>query len=128
MVGEIKRALDVRLRRKVALACAYSLLHRHGWRKLVPDKQQPKANVAAQENWKKKLPDVLAEIDQHWLSEGPIRLMFQDEARFGHASGTSRIPGAVGAPSPFGPCVRPWSCKNTRTPRRSRWPTVSWIP
>ena len=30
MVGEIKRALDVRLRRKVALACAYSLLHRHG--------------------------------------------------------------------------------------------------
>ena len=56
MVGEIKRALDVRLRRKVALACAYSLLHRHGWRKLVPDKQQPKANVAAQENWKKNSP------------------------------------------------------------------------
>ena len=56
MVGEIKRALDVRLGRKGALASAYNLLHRHGWRKLVPDKQHPKANVAAQENWKKNSP------------------------------------------------------------------------
>ena len=34
IVGEIKQALDVRLGRKVALASAYNLLHRHGWRKL----------------------------------------------------------------------------------------------
>ena len=56
VVGEIKRALDVRLGRKGALASAYNLLHRHGWRKLVPDKRHPKANVAAQENWKKNSP------------------------------------------------------------------------
>lgn len=56
VVGEIKRALDVRLGRKVAPASAYNLLHRHGWRKLVPDQQHPKANVAAQEHWKKNSP------------------------------------------------------------------------
>ena len=56
VVGEIKRAMDVRLGRKVALASAHNLLHRHGWRKLVPDQQHPKANVAAQERWKKNSP------------------------------------------------------------------------
>ena len=56
VVGEIKRALDARLGRTVALASAYNLLHRHGWRKRVPDQQHPKANVAAQEHWKKNSP------------------------------------------------------------------------
>ena len=53
VVGEIKQALDARLGRKVALASAYNLLHRHGWRKLAPDKRHPQADVAAQEAWKK---------------------------------------------------------------------------
>jgi transposase len=56
VVGEIKRALDERLGRKVAVASAYNLLHRHGWRKLAPDKRHPKADVAAQEAWKKNSP------------------------------------------------------------------------
>lgn len=53
VVGEIKRALDEHLGRKVALASVYNLLHRHGWRKLAPDKHHPQADVAAQEEWKK---------------------------------------------------------------------------
>lgn len=53
VVGEIKQALDARLGRKAALASAYNLLHRHGWRKLAPDKRHPKADVPAQEEWKK---------------------------------------------------------------------------
>jgi len=53
VVAEIKRALDERLGRRVALASAYNLLHRHGWRKVAPDKRHPKTDVAAQENWKK---------------------------------------------------------------------------
>ena len=53
VVGEIKRALDERLGRQVALASAYNLLHRHGWRKLAPDTRHPQADVAAQEDWKK---------------------------------------------------------------------------
>lgn len=53
VVGEIKRALDKRLGRRVALASAYNLLHRHGWRKLAPGKRHPRADVAAQAAWKK---------------------------------------------------------------------------
>ena len=59
VVGEIKRALDKRLGRKVALASAYNLLHRHNWRKLAPDKRHPQADVAAQQDWKKNSPKSL---------------------------------------------------------------------
>jgi hypothetical protein len=31
--GDIQRALEARLGRKVALSSAYNMLHRHGWRK-----------------------------------------------------------------------------------------------
>ena len=49
VVGQIKAALDRRLGRKVALASAYNLLHRHDWRKLAPDKCHPRSNPQAQE-------------------------------------------------------------------------------
>ncbi len=60
VVGEIKQALDKRLGRRIALASAYNLLHRHGWRKLAPDKRHLQAEVAAQEDWKKIPPTPLA--------------------------------------------------------------------
>ena len=53
VVGEIKDALQVQLGRTVALASAYNLLHRHDWRKLVPDKRHPKSDHEAQEAFKK---------------------------------------------------------------------------
>jgi transposase len=53
VVGEIKQALDAHLGRKVALASVYNLLHRHNWRKLAPDKKHAKADMEAQEAWKK---------------------------------------------------------------------------
>jgi hypothetical protein len=53
VVGQIKVALDERLGRKVALASAYNLLHRHNWRKLAPDKRHPQSDPLAQEEWKK---------------------------------------------------------------------------
>lgn len=53
VVGEIHRALEQRLGRKVALASAYNLLHRHNWRKLVPDKRHVESDPQVQENWKK---------------------------------------------------------------------------
>ena len=49
IVSEIKQALDARLKRKTSLAATYNLLHRHGWRKLAPDKRHPKADVLAQD-------------------------------------------------------------------------------
>lgn len=56
VVTEIRQALEVHLGRKVALASVYNLLHRHGWRKIVPDKRHPEADVQAQEDWKKNSP------------------------------------------------------------------------
>ena len=54
VVGQIKAALDQRLGREVALASAYNLLHRHGWRKLAPDNRHPQSDpLLAQEEWKK---------------------------------------------------------------------------
>ena len=56
VVGQIKAALDKHLGREVALASAYNLLHRHGWRKLAPDKHHPQSDPQAQEAWKKNSP------------------------------------------------------------------------
>lgn len=53
VVSRIKEALEVWLGRKIALASAYNLLHRHGWRKLAPDKRNPQTDVAVQAEWKK---------------------------------------------------------------------------
>ena len=53
VVGQIKAALDERLGRPVGLSSVYNLLHRHNWRKLVPDKRHPKSDPLAQEEWKK---------------------------------------------------------------------------
>jgi transposase len=53
IVSEIKDALQIRMGRTVALASVYNLLHRHDWRKLVPDKRHPKSDPEAQEAFKK---------------------------------------------------------------------------
>lgn len=53
VVGEIRQAIDARLGRTTALASTYNLLHRHGWRKLAPDKRNPKSDPEAQETFKK---------------------------------------------------------------------------
>ncbi len=53
VVNDIKEAMDMRLERHVALASAFNLLHRHGWRKLAPDKRHPQSDIEIQEAWKK---------------------------------------------------------------------------
>ena len=53
VVGQIKAALDKQLGRAVALSSTYKLLHRHNWRKLVPDRRHPQSDLLAQEEWKK---------------------------------------------------------------------------
>jgi transposase len=56
LFSQIKAALDKRLDREVALSSTYNLLHRHNWRKLVPDKRHPQSDPLAQEEWKKNSP------------------------------------------------------------------------
>ena len=56
VAGPIHQALEARLGRKVALSSVYNLLHRHGWRKLAPDKRHPASDPEAQAAWKKNSP------------------------------------------------------------------------
>ncbi len=59
VVSSIHQALESSLGRKVALSSVYNLLHRHGWRKLAPDKSHPKSDAQTQEEWKKNSPKLL---------------------------------------------------------------------
>lgn len=56
VVPPIKAELEAALGRTMALSSVYNLLHRHGWRKLAPDKPHPQSDLAAQEAWKKYSP------------------------------------------------------------------------
>ena len=53
VVGQIKPQLEEALGRPMSLSSVYTLLHRHNWRKLVPDKRHPQSDPVAQEAWKK---------------------------------------------------------------------------
>lgn len=53
VVGQVKERIDAQLKRPIALSSVYNLLHRHGWRKLAPDKCHPQSDPQAQEDWKK---------------------------------------------------------------------------
>jgi transposase len=59
VVSEIHKALEQHLGRKVALATAYNLLHRNGWRKSTPEKRHVQADLQAQEDWKKNFRPAL---------------------------------------------------------------------
>jgi transposase len=54
--GEIQRAFEMRLGHEVEKSTIYRLLHRHGWRKLMPRSKHPQASKEAQEHFKKTLP------------------------------------------------------------------------
>lgn len=56
VVPQIKAELEVALGRTMALSSVYNLLHRHGWRKLAPDKRHPQSDPVAQEAFKKNSP------------------------------------------------------------------------
>lgn len=56
VVPQIKAELEAALGRSMALSSVYNLLHRHGWRKLAPDKRHPQSDPVAQEAWKKNSP------------------------------------------------------------------------
>jgi len=59
VVGQIKAELEANMGRPMALSSVYNLLHRHGWRKLAPDKRHPQSDPDAQDEWKKNFPNYL---------------------------------------------------------------------
>jgi transposase len=54
-VAEIHRVFETRIGHEVDDSTIYRLLHRHGWRKLMPRPRHPKASQEAQEQFKKTL-------------------------------------------------------------------------
>ncbi len=56
IVPPLKAQIEAALGRPMALSTVYAMLHRHGWRKLAPDKQHPQSDPVAQEEWKKNSP------------------------------------------------------------------------
>lgn len=53
---EIQRAYEERIGKPVHETTIYRLLARHGWRKLLPRSRHPKADIQAQEAFKKNSP------------------------------------------------------------------------
>jgi hypothetical protein len=53
--SEIKQAFESRVGGEVEESTIYRLLHRHGWRKVVPRPRHPRASKEAQEQFKKTL-------------------------------------------------------------------------
>ena len=58
IVPPLKAKLEEKLGRTIGQTTVYTLLHRHGWRKLAPDKQHPKSDPAAQDLFKKNCPNI----------------------------------------------------------------------
>jgi hypothetical protein len=56
IVPPLKAQIEAALGRPMALSTVYAMLHRHGWRKLAPDKQHPQSDPVTQEEWKKNSP------------------------------------------------------------------------
>ena len=55
-VAEVQQAFEAQIGQEVDDSTIYRLLHRHGWRKLMPRPRHPQASQEAQEQFKKTLP------------------------------------------------------------------------
>ena len=83
-LSPIRAALAQRLDRPVAASVVWRLLARHGWRKVAPDTRAPQERSRGATGVEKKLPETLAAaLNRVDLRGRSVRLMFQDEARFG---------------------------------------------
>ena len=71
VVPPLKATLESAVGRSLALSTVYAMLHRHGWRKLAPDKQHPQSDPVAQAAWKKNSPTRSPKPARH--STGPHR-------------------------------------------------------
>ena len=56
-VKKIKMRVEELLGRKVSKDFSYDLLHRHGWKKIVPRPKHPKSNLQKQGDFKKNSPN-----------------------------------------------------------------------
>ena len=79
------------------MSTTYRLLARHGWRKVQPDTKHPKGDPVKQDEFKKNCPKQWLPPTKQNIDRLPIRLMFQDEARFGRMSDPASMLGTCAA-------------------------------
>lgn len=56
IANEIQRAYEKKLKRPVPKSTIYGMLHRHGWRKIIPRPSHPKGNESAREIFRVSFP------------------------------------------------------------------------
>jgi len=57
VASEVKAAYEKAVGQKVFKSTVYRMLARHGWRKIAPKSSHPKADLKAQEDFKKNSPN-----------------------------------------------------------------------
>ena len=83
-IHDLKAAYEKAIRHPTSDSTVYNLLHRHGWRKLMPPPFHPKRNLAAQNAFKKTVRVCVRKAKRAAAKRGRrLRVMFADEARFG---------------------------------------------
>lgn len=89
---QIQHAFEEKVGREVDDSTIYRLLHRHGWRKLMPRPRHPKADPQIQEQFKKNFPAQVeaAVTTREARDERPVLIMAQDEGCFGRISRAKR--------------------------------------
>jgi len=94
-VPPLKLLVKARLGKSIGLSTLYLVLSRHGWRKLTPDKNHPKADPAAQDKLK-KTPRASGNGNSCVCRTSPLSLMFLDKiaARYQHENVVMVIDGA----------------------------------
>lgn len=91
-VAQIQHAFEDKVGCEVDDSTIYRLLHRHGWRKLMPRPRHPKADQHTQEHFKNIFPaQVEATVTTREAEdERPVLIMAQDEGCFGRISRAKR--------------------------------------
>jgi len=84
-IGQIKEALEERLDKPLHHSVVYRLLHRHGWRKVMPRPSHVESKEEVQEEFKKAVPEKVKEIlaQRDPQDSKPVALLAQDEGIFG---------------------------------------------
>ena len=81
-ISEIVKAYQSAVDHPVSTGQIYFVLHRHGWRKIMPRSRHPQKASEEEIAASKKINDTVKELEV--IHSGKkIRLMFQDEAGFG---------------------------------------------
>src|ERR1700686_2321739 len=84
-IHDLKTAYEKAIGHPTSDSTVYNLLHRHGWRKLMPRPFHPKRNLGAEIDFKKKgFAEAVRKARRIAARRGRrLRIMFADEARFG---------------------------------------------